>query len=54
MGRKAGQSYMEEMKIKMLEERGGDPNKRGNSENPYRYQLPKKAKRKTKKRKRKA
>ena len=54
MSRKAGQSHMEEMKIKMLEERGGDPNKRGNPENPYRYQLPKKAKKKTKKRKKTA
>ena len=54
MTRKAGQSYMQEMKIKMLDERGGDPNKRGNTENPYRYQLPKKAKKKTKKRKKTA
>ena len=54
MSRKAGQSYMQEMKIKMLEERGGDPNKRGNPVNPYRYQLPKKAKKKTKKRKKTA
>ena len=54
MSRKAGQSHLDEMKIRMLEERGGDPNKRGNPENPYRYQLPKKAKRKTKSKKKKA
>ena len=54
MSRKAGQSYIEEMKIQMLKERGGDPNKRGNPENPYRYQLPKKAKKKTKKNTKKA
>jgi len=54
MSRKAGQSHLDEMKIRMLEERGGDPNKRGNPENPYRYQLPKKAKKKTKSKKKKA
>ena len=54
MSRKAGQSYIEEMKIQQLKDRGGDPNKRGNPENPYRYQLPKKAKKKTKKKKRTA
>jgi hypothetical protein len=54
MSRKAGQSHLDEMKIRMLEERGGDPNKRGNPENPYRYQLPKKAKKKTKSKTKKA
>jgi len=54
MSRKAGQSHMEELKIQMLKERGGDPNKRGNPENPYRYQLPKQAKKKTKSKKKKA
>jgi hypothetical protein len=54
MSRKAGQSHLDEMKIRMLEERGGDPNKRGNPENPYRYQLPKKAKKKTKSKSKKA
>ena len=50
MSRKAGQSYIEEMKIRQLKDRKGDPNKRGNPENPYRYQLqPKKVKKKTKK-----
>ena len=55
MSRKAGQSHLDEMKIRMLEERGGDPNKRGNPENPFRYQLqPKKAKKKTKSKSKKA
>ena len=54
MSRKAGQSHIEELKIQMLKERGGDPNKRGNPENPYRYQLPKKAKKKTTNRTKKA
>ena len=31
------------MKDETLKRRGGDPNKRGYSENPYRYQLPKQA-----------
>ena len=45
---KGGQeSNIGRMKRKTLEERGGDPNKRGYSENPYRYQLPKQAKGKT-------
>ena len=50
MGRANGKSYIEEMKIRQLKDRGGDPTKPGYSENPYRYQLPKKAKKKTKKR----
>ena len=55
MSRKAGQSHIEEMKIRTLQERGGDPNKRGNPENPFRYQLqPKKAKKKTKSKKKTA
>ena len=46
---------MEELKIQQLRERGGDPNKRGNPENPWRYQLqPKKAKKKTKSKSKKA
>ena len=51
MSRKAGQSHVNELKIQQLKDRGGDNNKYGNPENPYRYQLPKKAKRKTKKKK---
>ena len=51
MSRKAGQSHIQELKIKQLKERGGDPTKRGNPENPYRYQLPKQVKKKTKKKK---
>ena len=54
MSRKAGQSYIEEMKIRQLKDRKGDPNKRGNPENPYRYQLPKTVKKKTKKKTKKA
>ena len=54
MSRKSGQSYIEEMKIQQLKDRGGDPNKRGNPENPFRYQLPKQAKKKTKSKKKKA
>ena len=54
MSRKSGQSHIEELKIKTLKERGGDPNKRGNPENPYRYQLPKQVKKKTKKRTKKS
>ena len=44
MPRGGQESNIERFKRKMLEERGGDPNKRGNPENPYRYQLPKQAK----------
>jgi len=43
MPRGGQESNIERMKRKTLEQRGGDPNKRGYSENPYRYQLPKKA-----------
>ena len=49
MGRANRKSYIEEMKIRQLKDRKGDPNKTGNPENPFRYQLPKKAKKKTKK-----
>ena len=54
MSRKAGQSHIEEMKIQQLKDRKGDPNKYGNPENPYRYQLPKTVKKKTKKKTKKA
>ena len=43
MPRGGQESNIERMKRKTLEQRGGDPNKRGYSENPYRYQLPKQA-----------
>ena len=54
MPRGGQKSYMQQMKEDMLKERGGDPNKRGNPENPYRYQLPKTAKKKTKTKKKAA
>lgn len=47
MPRGGQESNIERMKRKTLEQRGGDPNKRGNPENPNRYQLPKQAKGKT-------
>ena len=54
MSRKTGQSHINELKIQQLKERGGDPTKRGNPDNPYRYQLPKQVKKKTKKKKKTA
>lgn len=54
MSRKAGQSYIDQMKKEGLKIRGGDPNKRGNPENPYRYTLPPQAKKKKKKKKKAA
>jgi hypothetical protein len=42
---------MQQMFEDNRKEKGGDPNKRGNPENPYRYTLPKKAKKKTTKKK---
>ena len=44
MPRSGQKSYIQQMKEDTLKQRGGDPNKRGNPENPYRYQLPKQAK----------
>lgn len=43
MPRGGQESNIDRMKRKTLEQRGGDSNKRGYSENPYRYQLPKQA-----------
>ena len=47
MPRDGQKSYMQQMKEDQLKSRGGDPNKKGYSENPYRYKLPKQAKGKT-------
>ena len=47
MPRGGQKSYIQQMKEDQLKSRGGDKTKQGNPENPYRYQLPKKAKGKT-------
>ena len=47
MPRDGQKSYIQQMKEDTLKQRGGNPNKRGNPENPYRYKLPKQAKGKT-------
>ena len=54
MPRGGAKSYMQQMKEDMLKERGGDKKKPGNPENPYRYTLPKTAKKKTKTKKKTA
>ena len=54
MSNRGYKSYMQQMKEDMLKERGGDKKKPGNPENPYRYTLPKTAKKKTKTKKKTA
>ena len=43
MPRGGQKSYIQQMEEETLKQRRGDKNKKGNPENPYRYQLPKKA-----------
>ena len=54
MPRGGQKSYIQQMKEDTLKQRGGDPNKRGNPENPNRYSLPKTAKKKTTTKKKRA